>query len=191
MSDRLSIKQNVSVEVVHSKRSEKMEKLDSKLQPKGHFIIEHLDKFGKLKRAYKIPNGIVNVGKNFLLDVMFSDETPVGSSSWYVGLIDSSGFTALSDSDTMSSHSGWSEFTTYSESTRVAWGPGAAASQSITNATPATFNISGSGTVKGVFIVSNNTKGGTTGYLWATALFTAEVPVGNGDQLKITYTVSA
>ena len=90
----------------------------------------------------------------------------------------------------MSSHAGWNEFTSYTEGNRVAWGPGSASSQSVTNSTPATFNINGSGTVKGVFIVSNNTKSGTAGTLWATALFGADVPVTSGDQLKITYTVS-
>jgi len=158
---------------------------------KGKFQVEHRDKYGRLKGVYDFLNGIVNEGKNLLLDVMFSDETPVGSASWYIGLIDNSGFSSLADTDTMSSHSGWNEFTSYSEANRVGWGPGAAASQSITNATAATFNITGSGTVKGPFITSNNTKGGTTGYLWATALFSADVPVNNGDQLKITYTVSA
>lgn len=159
--------------------------------PKGKFYIEHYSKNGKLKGKYEVPNGIVNEGKNKILDVMFYDGTQIASTSWYIGLIDNSGYSALSDSDTMSSHSGWNEFTSYSEANRVAWGPGAAASQTTTNSTPATFNISGSGTVKGVFLVSNNTKGGTSGVLWATALFAADVPVSNGDQLKITYSVSA
>ncbi|MEK6884223.1 MAG: hypothetical protein AABY22_31625, partial [Nanoarchaeota archaeon] len=93
------------------------------------------------------------------------------------------------------SHAGWTEFTAYTQATRVAWGPGTAAAQSVTNATPAQFDINASGTVKGVFIVNNNTKGDSTSdavrKLWATALFSADVPVVNGDQLKITYTVSA
>jgi len=165
--------------------------LKSELKPKGRFIVEHFDKDGNLKGQYDFPNGITNVGKNLLLDVMFSDETPIATASWFIGLIDSSGYSALAAADTMASHAGWNEFTSYTEANRVAWGVGAAASQSITNASPATFNVSGSGTVKGVFVVSNNTKSGTTGTLWATALFSAEVPVSNGDQLKITYTVSA
>jgi hypothetical protein len=36
--------------------------------------------------------------------------------------------------------------------------------------------------VKGIFIVTNNTKGGTTGTLWSTALFSADVPVANGKE---------
>ncbi len=91
----------------------------------------------------------------------------------------------------MSSHAGWTEFTTYSDATRVAWTTVAAASESITNTTVSTFNINGSGTVKGIFVTSVSTKSGTTGTLWSTAAFTSPVPVSNGDQLKITYTVNA
>jgi Tfp pilus assembly protein PilW len=138
------------------------------------------------------PNGITNVGKDKILDVMFFSSTQIAKESWFIGLIDSSGFGAgLSALDTMGSHAGWNEFTSFSEGTRVAWNPLQAASQSTTNSAAATFNINGSGTVKGVFVTSNSTKGGTTGTLWATATFSADVPVTNGDQLKVTYTVSA
>jgi hypothetical protein len=163
----------------------------NQFKPKGHFVVEHRDKFGKLLDIYKMPNGIVNVGKDKILDDMFNDGTQTANSSWYIGLIDNSGYTALAAADTMASHSGWNEFTTYSEANRVAWGSGAASSQSTTNASPATFNITGSATVKGVFVTTNNTKSGSTGTLWATALFSSDVPVSNGDQLKVTYTVSA
>ena len=158
--------------------------------PKGKFHVEHYNKEGKFLGKYDFPNGIVNVGKNLILDVMFNDGVAIANSSWYLGLIDNSGYSALADADTMSSHAGWNEFTSYSEGNRVAWGSDAASSQSTSNSTPATFNISGSGTVKGIFVTSNNTKAGTSGTLWATALFSADVPVSNGDQLKVTYTVS-
>jgi len=158
---------------------------------RGQFSIEHTDSAGNIIGQYEFPNGITDEGKDHILDAEFNDGTQVANASWYIGLIDLSGFTALADADTMASHSGWNEFTSYSEATRVAWGSGAAASQSTTNASPATFNINGSGTVKGVFVPTNSTKSGTSGTLWATALFAADVPVSNGDQLKITYTVSA
>ncbi len=163
----------------------------SKLEPKGQFTLEHFNSEGKLLNKFSMPNGITNEGKDHILDTEFGDGTQVASAGWFIALIDLSGFTALADADTMASHGGWNEFTSYSEATRVAWGPGSASSQSITNAAAATFNITGSGTVKGVFVPTNNTKSGTSGVLWATALFAADVPVSNGDQLKITYTVSA
>lgn len=156
----------------------------------GRYRVE-LVRENKLITFREGPNGITNAGKNDILDVYFSDGTQTAGAGWYIGLIDNSGFSALAAADTMSSHAGWNEFTTYSESTRVAWGPGTPASQSITNASAATFNINGSGTVYGIFVVTNSTKSGTTGTLWATAAFSATVPVSNGDQLKVTYTVSA
>lgn len=156
----------------------------------GNWHAEHI-RAGQVIGEYDFPNDIVNQGKNSLFEVYFHDGTPIASSSWFIGLISNSGYSALAAGDTMSSHGGWTEFTGFSQSTRVAWGPGAAASQSITNSSPATFDITSSGTAKGIFVVSNSTKGGTTGTLWSTALFTADVPVSNGDQLRVTYTVSA
>jgi len=189
METNLELGQAVDVKLIKAKDVPK--ETESLFSPRGQFHIEHLDKDGNVKGVYDMPNGITNVGKNKILDDMFNDGSQTANSSWYLGLIDSSGYTALADTDTMSSHGGWNEFTSYSEATRVAWGSGSAASQSTTNSTPITFNISGSGTVKGVFVNTVNTKSGTTGVLWATALFSADVPVSNGDQLKITYTVSA
>jgi hypothetical protein len=146
---------------------------------------------GKLIGMYATLNDITNEGKNTIFDVMFNNATQIANNSWFIGLISLASYSALAATDVMSSHAGWTEFTTYSQSTRVAWGSGASSGQSTTNASPAQFDITGSGTVKGVFITSNSTKSGTTGKLWATALFGADVPVTNGDQLKITYTVSA
>lgn len=157
---------------------------------RGKFQIEHRDADGNLKGVYDLPNGITNVGKNLLLDVMFYSGSQVATADWCIGLISLAGYSALAAGDTMASHAGWTEFTGYNEANRVAWGQGAASSQSTTNASPATFNITGSGTVKGIFVTSEDTKSGTTGTLWSTALFAADVAVTNGDQLKVTYTVS-
>lgn len=165
--------------------------LNEKLPLRGRFLVELVDKDGNVKHKEEFDNDIVNQGKNDLFDTMFHDATPVASSSWFIGLISSSGYSALAAADTMVSHAGWTEFTSFSQGTRVAWGPGAAASQSITNASAATFDVTGSGTVKGIFVCTQSTKGGTSGRLWSTALFSSDVAVNNGDQLRVTYTVSA
>lgn len=146
---------------------------------------------GRFYQQLRFPNDITNQGKNDLFDIMFHDGTQIASSSWFIGLISNASYSALAATDTMSSHAGWTEFTGYSQSNRVAWGPGASSGQTITNSSAATFDINTSGTVKGVFITTNNSKSGTSGRLWATALFTADVPVVNTDQLRITYSVSA
>lgn len=158
------------------------------LNLKGRYFIEHWRE-GQMIGKYEIDNDITNEGKNLIFDVMFNSTSQI--TLWYIGLINLTSFSALAAGDTMSSHSGWVEFTTYSQANRVQWTSGASASQSVTNGTPATFDMSGTGTVKGIFITSSNTKSGTTGKLWSTALFSADVPVVNGDQLKITYTLNA
>jgi hypothetical protein len=156
--------------------------------PRGRYIVEHF-RNGRKIGQYEMPNGITNVGKNHILGVEFHADTQI--TTWYFGLIDLDSFTALAAGDTAASHTGWVEFTDYSEANRQTWVPGAPSGQAITNGTPATFTISATGTVKGIFVISNNTISGTTGTLWATALFSADVPVSAADELKITYTVSA
>jgi hypothetical protein len=156
--------------------------------PHGWFLIEHRNKAGKLIGLYRVPNGIVDVGMNHILETEFHAGSQV--STWYIGLVDNSGFTAFNDADTMASHSGWTESTVYSQSTRPQWTAGAAASRQITNASTVDFSINDSATLKGIFVTSDNTKGGTSGTLWATAAFSSTVSVQNGDTLKITYTIS-
>lgn len=184
-TDQFNLEQDVGLNMVRGRESK------DKLSLKGRLKVEHYDKDGNYIDTYNINNDITNAGKNSIFDVYFSDGTQIAASAWVLGLISLSGYSALAAADTMASHGGWTEFTGYSEGTRPAWGPGDPASQSITNGTPVTFSINASGTVKGIFVTSQNTKGGTTGTLWATALFSGDVPVTNGDQLKVTYTVSA
>lgn len=156
---------------------------------KGRVVIEHRDRDDNLKAIYDFPNGIVDEGMEHLLDVGFHGSSQ--TATWYIGLVDNSGFSAFADVDTLSSHSGWSEFTSYTEANRVAWQEDAASSRSISNSTTADFSINASGNLKGIFVSSNNVKStGNTGTLWATAAFSSVVATANGDTLKVTYTIS-
>lgn len=183
-SNKAVFKQAVGMNV-NRKRS-----LSDKLDFRNPLVMNHF-RGGKLLGSYNFFNDITNVGKNNIFDVFFNSGTQTAAASWVLSLINESGFSAVAPTDTMASHGGWTEWTSYTQSTRVAWGSGAASGQSVTNATPATFNINAAGTLKGVFVTTVNTKAGTTGILWATALFGADVPVSISDELKITYTVSA
>jgi hypothetical protein len=155
----------------------------------GHYSIEHRDKADNLIGIYPIPNGIVDVGKVSLLDVYFRNQAQIAT--WYFGLVNNAAFSAFAAADTMASHSGWAEMVGYDEATRVAWAPDAAAANSISNTTAATFAINAAATLKGIFVSSSSTKSGTSGTLWSTAAFAATVDVSNGDSLKLTYTVNA
>ena len=67
------------------------------------------------------------------------------------------------------------------------------ASQSVDNsASAAVFTINSSGTVGGGFLVTNSTKGGTTGTLYGGAAFSGgNRTVDNGDTLTVTVTATA
>jgi hypothetical protein len=158
------------------------------LRPKGRFQVEHYDRHGILLATYDISNAITDVGMNALLDVKFNSGSQV--TVWYIGLIDNASYSALSNSDTTASHAGWLESTAYSNSTRITWGSGAASARSVTNGSTSDFTINATATIKGIFIVSNSTKGGSTGELWSTAAFGTNVSINSGDTLKVTYTVS-
>lgn len=155
--------------------------------PRGVYEIDFFDKDGTFKFHLTVPNGITNPGKNNILDTFFNGLTQVSSGNWSIGLIDGTGSPVLASGDTLASHSGWTEFTAYSGA-RKAWGQGSAASQAVTNASPATFDITATGTLFGIFICGATT--GTTAPLWSTAAFTTPVPVSNTDQMKVTYTLA-
>ena len=158
------------------------------LKLRGMFNIEHYRDGVKIE-TYQFHNDIVTQGKNSVLDIMFRAQTQI--TSWYFGLVNNSGFSAFDSTDVMSSHSGWTEFTSYDEATRVAWSPAAASSGSISNSSTSDFSINASGTLKAIFVTSGSAKSGTTGTLWSTCAFAGTVSIVNGDLLKITYTVNA
>lgn len=134
-------------------------------------------------------NDITNLGLDTILNVMFNAGTQ--ATTWYMGLVNNAGFSALSNSDTMGGHAGWTEYQTYDEAARPEWTAGDASSQQMTNAVEVVFTIGGTATLKGVFITTSQTKGGTTGTLWSTAPFALPVAVQDDDVLKLTYTVTA
>lgn len=200
---KVNVGQSAGVELVRSPREITLEQLN----PKGRFKLDHY-RDGKRIDSREFPNGITNEGKNFLLDVMFHGTSAIGT--WYLGLIDNSGYSALSANDIYDnidqSGNGWDEFKTYTDpansdstTSRPAWTEGASSGQVITNSSVVVFDITGTATVKGVFLCGGTnaqSKGdntaGSAHKLWATALFTGgDVSVLNGDQLKLTYSVSA
>lgn len=154
---------------------------------RGKFKVQHF-RNDELIGEHDFKNDITNEGLNRILEVMFHSGTQL--TTWYSGLIDNAGFSAIDPTDTMASHAGWSEATQYTQANRVSWSPGAASGRSITNSTAFQFDINATKTLYGIFITSNNTKGGTTGVLWSTGAFSSPLSVVNGDTVKVTYTVS-
>jgi hypothetical protein len=138
-----------------------------------------------------VPNGITDVGIHYLLEVGFRSDagSPVAQEApWYAGLIDNAGFTGLDAGDTMSSHTGWSESTDYTESVRQAFVFAAAAARAISDDVSMTMNATK--TIEGIFVTTDNVKGGTTGTLWSTAQFSTAPALISGNVLTSNYSLS-
>jgi hypothetical protein len=150
-------------------------------------IVEYIPKFFNL---------ITLAARTNVLEVYFHDGVQSAASSWCAGLIAAAGYTSNPNTDTIASHAGWAEFTTYTQANRVPWGPQAAASQAIGNgATPIEWTIGTvtSGTqIAGIFIANQNTKGGTTGLLFSTATFpSGHRTINTGDTVRTNYGVTS
>lgn len=136
-------------------------------------------------------NGITDEGIHYVLEVAFRSDamTPEAQiAPWFAGLINNSGYTAVAPGDTMASHTGWTELTTYSETDRPTVPFDAAASRAILASI--SWSISGSVTVKGIFITSDDVKSGTTGTLFSTALFGTPPSLVNGNVLTANYSLT-
>lgn len=159
----------------------------SRLQPIGT-INARLFRNGRLIQEVFGYNGVTTVGKNHLLDVVFSSGS--ANATWYIGLIDNDSFSALLDADTLASHSGWSELIPGTDYTgnRLEWTEGSASGGSKTSSSDTTFPMLTTKTVYGILISS--AASGTSGVLMATGAFDSTIDVINGDSLKVSYTIT-
>jgi hypothetical protein len=161
----------------------------------GKYFVECFDKDGNLKWSDEASNLVVNTGLQYMAGTSLDGAT-ARITAWYVGLITGPGSgTTFAAGDTASLHAGWAENTTYSNSTRPAATFAAATTANpsvVTNsASKATFNINNTATIAGAFLISNDTKGGTSGTLFSASDFTGgDRSVGSGDTLQVTYTFS-
>lgn len=161
----------------------------------GVFSFKCYDKDGNLKWEESTHNLVVNTGLKDMNDKYFSGVTY--SATWYLGLITGpAASTTFIAGDTAATHTGWTESTAYSQATRpqVTFGAATTADPSVisNSASPSTFSINGTATIAGAFLISNNTKGGTTGILFSEADFQSpgDRSVVNGDTLTVTYQFS-
>jgi len=164
--------------------------IESSIKFRNPFTAIQVRKMGvKLEpRVIKVVHGwndVTIVGKNHMLDVTFGNSTPVTQiDPWYIGLINNSPTPTLSESDTLASHSGWTEYSSYS-GTRKVWDDLNASAKIKGTNTVSTFTSSATATVYGILVCS--VTSGTSGILWATGGFDATVDLINGDDLKVSY----
>jgi len=136
-----------------------------------------------------LSNGITDEGIHHALDRLTDIDAPtVTLAPWHAGLIDNVSFTGVADLDTMVSHTGWIENTQYSESVRQQLNFSSATGRTISDTV--SFSINATVALKGLFIPSDNTKSGTTGTLFSTALFASVVNLISGNTFTANYSLS-
>jgi len=157
--------------------------LQSELTFMGVYKVNCFDKDNNLKWSEIAKNTVVDEGINHILDVQFHAESQV--TPWYIGL---KGTGTEAAGDTLAAHATWTEFTDYSGN-RQEFVEAAAAAKSITNAaSPATFNISGPGTVAGCMVAS--VVSGSSGKLFSATDFGSSRTVANTDVINVTWTLT-
>lgn len=160
----------------------------------GKYIVECFDKDGNPKWTAETPNLVVNVGLQYMAGSALVATTQI--TTWYVGLYGAGASNTPAAADTASSHSGWTENTNYTEATRpvATFAAATAANPSVVTNTSnkAVFTMNATTTIGGAFLISNNTKGGTTGTLFSAADFQApgDRSVVASDILNVTYQFS-
>ena len=160
----------------------------------GVFKVTCIGVDGQVKWEKNLKNLVVNVGLKDMNDKYFTGSAY--TAAWYIGLYGAAASNDPAAGDTAASHAGWTEVVPYSNATRPAATFAAATTADpsvITNsASPASFSIDATATVGGAFLISDNTKSGSTGVLFSASDFAApgDRSVASGDTLNVTYTFS-
>ena len=178
--------------------------MDNKAGFGGVFTVECRDVDGNVKWTEEFPNLVNAIGKQLMLDTLLKGSS-YSVTGPYLGLIDG-GSSTFAASDTMTSHSGWTEFTNYTVGGSAVRGTAVFASATSTGSTPSnvttsaataiTYTITGGGgTVGGCFLVlgsgASSTLSNTGGTLYSAGNFTTAKVTTAGDTVSVTYSTTA
>lgn len=165
---------------------------------RGTYHIECIGADGQVKWRDIAKNTVMTAGKNLALDTILAGSAYTVTGP-YMGLISSSSYSAISAADTMSSHAGWLEAgnanaPTYSGSRKTAaFSSASSGSKALSSAL--SYSITGTGTIKGCFIVfgpsASATVDNTSGTLLSAGLFSGgDRAVINGDTVNVSYSLA-
>ena len=157
----------------------------------GVYTVKCFDSNGNLKWQDEAPNLVMNEGLQEMNTQFFAGSTY--TTDLYLGLITGPGSgTSFVSTDSLASHSGWTENTSYSGSRQ------AAVFNSATDADPSvisnadavtTFTMNASAVIAGAFLCT--VASGSSGVLFSAGDFTGgDKSVDSGDSLAVTYTFS-
>ena len=178
---------------------------DETVGVEGFYQVECRDADGNIKWTESFPNLVNAVGKQLMLNTLLkgSSYSVVGP---YLGLIGTTSPT-FSVEDTMTSHSGWTEFVNYTVGGSAVRGTAAFATATdnavaspsnvvTSSATAITYTITGSGgNVTGCFLVTgsgaSSTQSNTGGTLYSAGAFGSAKSTTAGDTVSVTYSTTA
>lgn len=150
----------------------------------GVFEIRTVLPDGRRVRPQKFNNGPKTLGLNYLLDAGLGGGAQ--DTTWFILVIDDTGYTDQSASDTLASHPDWTEFTDYTGN-RPAWTPAAASGGQITNsASAASITMTANGTIRGLGLCGVNS--GSGGILYSTGVLGTGRGVSDTEVLELVYT---
>ena len=170
----------------------------------GYYHVECRDAEGNLKWSEEFPNLVNAIGKELMLDTLLkgSSYSVVGP---FLGLISGASAT-FAASDTMTSHSGWTEFVNYTVGGSAVRGTAVFGSATSTGVSPSnvttsaasaiTYTITGAGgTVGGCFLVlgsgASSTQSNTGGTLYSAGNFSTAKVTTSGDTVSVSYQTTA
>jgi hypothetical protein len=171
----------------------------------GVYHVECRDKDGNLKWEESFSNLVNAVGKQLMLDTLLRTSGTYTTVGPFLGLISGASPT-FAAADTMTSHTGWTEFVDYtvggsavrgtavfSAATSTGFTPGNA---STSTASAITYTITGAGgTVGGCFLVTgsgaSSTLSNTSGTLYSAGAFSTAKITTAGDTVSVTYSTLA
>lgn len=155
----------------------------------GVFTVTCYSSDGEQKWVDIAPNLVVNTGLQDMNSKYFTGSAY--TAAWYIGLVNgTSASTTFSGGDTLASHAGWTENSSYTGNRKaVTFGSATLADPSnINNASStASFTMNANATIAGAFVA--NVATGTSGLLFSAADFQSpgDRTVVSGDVLNITY----
>jgi len=171
----------------------------------GYYHVECRDKEGNLKWTEKVPNLVVAVGKELLLNTLLRTSGTYTTVGPFLGLTNATLTPAATDTMT-TLVGGGKEFTNYTVGGSAVRGTAVFAAASSTGTTPSnvttstataiTYTITGAGgTVYGCFLVTGSgavsTQSSTAGTLYSEGNFTTAKVTTAGDTVSVTYSTTA
>ena len=173
------------------------------MEQAGHYHVVCRDANGNLKWEEEVPNLVVAIGKQLMLDTLLRTSGTYTTVGPFLGLIGNN--TTFAATDTMTSHT-WTEFTNYTVSGSAVRGTAVFAASTSSGTTPSnvtsstataiTYTITGGGgTVYGCFLVTGtgavSTQSSTAGTLYSEGNFAVAKAVTALDTVSVTYSTTA